>query len=54
MLELNRAKFSANGNSGYILKPKYMRKGKHASVPCAWELQISKVLGMFLDLFRCL
>lgn len=32
MLELNRAKFSANGNCGYILKPKCMRKGKHASV----------------------
>ncbi|XP_029682579.1 1-phosphatidylinositol 4,5-bisphosphate phosphodiesterase eta-2 [Takifugu rubripes] len=27
MLELNTAKFSANGNCGYILKPKYMRKG---------------------------
>uniref|UniRef100_H3DBC1 Phosphoinositide phospholipase C n=1 Tax=Tetraodon nigroviridis TaxID=99883 RepID=H3DBC1_TETNG len=27
MLELNRAKFSANGNCGYILKPKCMRKG---------------------------
>uniref|UniRef100_A0A671WEJ7 Phosphoinositide phospholipase C n=1 Tax=Sparus aurata TaxID=8175 RepID=A0A671WEJ7_SPAAU len=26
MLDLNRAKFSANGNCGYILKPKYMRK----------------------------
>ncbi|XP_078139568.1 1-phosphatidylinositol 4,5-bisphosphate phosphodiesterase eta-2 [Centroberyx gerrardi] len=27
MLELNRAKFSSNGNCGYILKPKCMRKG---------------------------
>nr|XP_061814059.1 1-phosphatidylinositol 4,5-bisphosphate phosphodiesterase eta-2-like [Nerophis lumbriciformis] len=27
MLELNRAKFSSNGNCGYILKPKIMRKG---------------------------
>ncbi|TNM88748.1 hypothetical protein fugu_005002 [Takifugu bimaculatus] len=27
MLELNTAKFSANGNCGYILKPKCMRKG---------------------------
>ncbi|XP_077459403.1 1-phosphatidylinositol 4,5-bisphosphate phosphodiesterase eta-2 [Stigmatopora argus] len=27
MLELNRAKFSGNGNCGYILKPKIMRKG---------------------------
>ncbi|XP_041801425.1 1-phosphatidylinositol 4,5-bisphosphate phosphodiesterase eta-2 [Chelmon rostratus] len=26
MLELNRAKFSTNGNCGYILKPKCMRK----------------------------
>ncbi|KAI3369966.1 hypothetical protein L3Q82_024771, partial [Scortum barcoo] len=26
MLELNRAKFSSNGNCGYILKPKLMRK----------------------------
>ncbi|XP_041639526.1 1-phosphatidylinositol 4,5-bisphosphate phosphodiesterase eta-2 [Cheilinus undulatus] len=26
MLELNRAKFSSNGNCGYILKPKCMRK----------------------------
>lgn len=52
MLELNRAKFSANGNCGYILKPKYMRKGKHTSVHCAWELLISEVFGMFLDLLR--
>lgn len=29
MLELNRAKFSANGNCGYILKPKCMRKGTY-------------------------
>lgn len=34
MLELNRAKFSANGNCGYILKPKCMRKGKYTSVHC--------------------
>ncbi|XP_044205894.1 1-phosphatidylinositol 4,5-bisphosphate phosphodiesterase eta-2 isoform X2 [Thunnus albacares] len=27
MLELNRAKFSSNGNCGYILKPKCMYKG---------------------------
>ncbi|KAM8868084.1 1-phosphatidylinositol 4,5-bisphosphate phosphodiesterase eta-2 [Synchiropus picturatus] len=27
MLELNRAKFASNGNCGYILKPKIMRKG---------------------------
>lgn len=27
MLELNRAKFSSNGNCGYILKPKIMCKG---------------------------
>lgn len=27
MLELNRAKFSSNGNCGYILKPKCMCKG---------------------------
>ncbi|XP_061583343.1 1-phosphatidylinositol 4,5-bisphosphate phosphodiesterase eta-2 [Cololabis saira] len=27
MLELNRAKFYGNGNCGYILKPKCMRKG---------------------------
>ncbi|XP_068172470.1 1-phosphatidylinositol 4,5-bisphosphate phosphodiesterase eta-2 [Antennarius striatus] len=27
MLELNRAKFSTNGNCGYILKPKCLRKG---------------------------
>ncbi|XP_075997478.1 1-phosphatidylinositol 4,5-bisphosphate phosphodiesterase eta-2 [Genypterus blacodes] len=27
MLELNRAKFSSNGNCGYILKPKCMSKG---------------------------
>ncbi|KAM6927390.1 LOW QUALITY PROTEIN: 1-phosphatidylinositol 4,5-bisphosphate phosphodiesterase eta-2 [Xenentodon cancila] len=27
MLELYRAKFSSNGNCGYILKPKWMRKG---------------------------
>nr|XP_046241216.1 1-phosphatidylinositol 4,5-bisphosphate phosphodiesterase eta-2 [Scatophagus argus] len=27
MLELNQAKFSTNGNCGYILKPKCMRKG---------------------------
>lgn len=27
MLELNQAKFSTNGNCGYILKPKWMIKG---------------------------
>ena len=27
MLELNQAKFSINGNCGYILKPKCMCKG---------------------------
>lgn len=32
MLELNRAKFLANGDCGYILKPKCMRKGKYTSV----------------------
>uniref|UniRef100_M4ARG8 Phosphoinositide phospholipase C n=1 Tax=Xiphophorus maculatus TaxID=8083 RepID=M4ARG8_XIPMA len=30
MLELNRAKFSSNGNCGYILKPKCMCKGMGA------------------------
>ncbi|XP_013919378.1 PREDICTED: 1-phosphatidylinositol 4,5-bisphosphate phosphodiesterase eta-2-like [Thamnophis sirtalis] len=30
MLQLNRAKFSANGNCGYILKPKCMCQGKRA------------------------
>lgn len=34
MLELNRAKFSANGNCGYTLKPKCMRKGKHVWALC--------------------
>lgn len=29
MLELNQAKFSTNGNCGYILKPKWMIKGGH-------------------------
>lgn len=28
MLQLNRAKFNANGNCGYILKPKCMCQGK--------------------------
>lgn len=54
MLELNRAKFSANGNCGYILKPKCMRKGKRTPVHCVWELLISTVLGIFLDFLRCL
>lgn len=28
MLQLNRAKFSANGNCGYVLKPNCMCQGK--------------------------
>lgn len=28
MLQLNRAKFSTNGNCGYVLKPKCMCQGK--------------------------
>lgn len=34
MLELNQAKFSSNGNCGYILKPKFMYKGKHMIILC--------------------
>lgn len=32
MLELNRAKFSSNGNCGYILKPKCMCKGMDVQI----------------------
>lgn len=54
MLELNTAKFSANGNCGYILKPKCMRKGKYTSVHCVQKLIIYEFLGMFCGILRCL
>lgn len=54
MLELNRAKFSANGNCGYILKPKCMRKGKYTFMKCVQKLIIYEFLGMFFGLLRCL
>lgn len=41
MLQLNRAKFSANGNCGYVLKPNCMCQGKKTSkingLLIAWE-----------------
>ena len=41
MLELNRAKFSSNGNCGYILKPKYMRRGVRKVRFVKNEMQLS-------------
>ena len=42
MLELNRAKFSTNGNCGYILKPKFMYKGMCMMqfVRSEWQLSL--------------
>lgn len=42
MLELNQAKFSSNGNCGYILKPKCMCKGTWCSLTLSRFLQITK------------
>lgn len=33
MLQLNRAKFSANGNCGYVLKPQSMCQGEALGTP---------------------
>lgn len=41
MLELNQAKFSTNGNCGYILKPKWMIKG--VWMDTFWGEIISKI-----------
>uniref|UniRef100_A0A8D0HK72 Phosphoinositide phospholipase C n=1 Tax=Sphenodon punctatus TaxID=8508 RepID=A0A8D0HK72_SPHPU len=47
MLQLNRAKFGANGNCGYVLKPKYMCQGvfnPNAEDPLPGQLKKQLVL----------
>ena len=41
MLQLNRAKFSANGSCGYVLKPQCMCQGKDTAPepPPCWDLE---------------
>lgn len=56
MLELNRAKFSSNGNCGYILKPKFMCKGVCVLefVKSEWNLSLCEdiVTCFFLYFFH--
>lgn len=56
MLQLNRAKFSANGNCGYVLKPNCMCQGKENQqnqgiTDCMTGLTVEPCYSLFKDAF---
>lgn len=59
MLQLNRAKFSANGNCGYVLKPNCMCQGKEDQqnqwiTDCMRRLSVVPCCSLFKDAFLML
>lgn len=47
MLQLNRAKFSANGGCGYVLKPQCMCQGK--GLRLGWALVVGYCGGGYTE-----
>lgn len=59
MLQLNRAKFSANGNCGYVLKPNCMCQGKkneqnNCITYCMRRVGVAPYYSLFKNVFLML